>query len=248
MSRTFRIATYNIHKCKGLDLRVRPRRIVEVLREINADVIALQEVVSIEGGAAEKNQSQFIADELGYHLTTGVNRRHRGGAYGNVLLSRLPIVESRNLDITVSGREPRGCLHANISLNGEQSLDIYNLHLGTAFFERRRQVKRLLDTEILNRRHTAPRIMLGDFNEWTHGLTSRLLKHHFQSPDIRHHLERRHTYPGFLPLLHLDHIYYDHHLTLENAQVHRSRKALIASDHLPLIADFSVDQMTDFRI
>jgi endonuclease/exonuclease/phosphatase family metal-dependent hydrolase len=248
MSARFRIATYNIHKCKGLDLRVKPRRIVDVLRQIDADIVALQEVVSIEGASAEKDQSRFIADTLGYELTTGENRRHRGGSYGNVLLSRLPIVESRNLDITVKGREPRGCLHVHLDLGGGRRVDIYNLHLGTAFFERRRQVKRLLDTEILNRRHTAPRIMLGDFNEWTHGLTSRLLKHHFQSPDIRHQLERRHTYPGFLPFLHLDHIYYDHHLKLESASVHRSRKALVASDHLPLVADFRLEEMTDFRI
>jgi endonuclease/exonuclease/phosphatase family metal-dependent hydrolase len=238
MSKTFRIATYNIHKCKGLDLRVKPLRIVEVLRQIKADVIALQEVVSIDNGPAEKNQARYIADELGLEMTMGENRRHRGGGYGNVLLSRFPIVESRNLDITVRGREPRGCLHAGVRLTPDSVVDIYNLHLGTAFMERRHQARRLLDTEILNRRHTAPRIMLGDFNEWTHGLASRLLKHHFPSSDIRSHLGRKHTYPGFLPIMHLDHIYYDHHLVLENATVHRSRKAMVASDHLPLIADF----------
>ena len=241
MSARFRIATYNIHKCKGLDLRVKPRRIVEVLRQIKADVIALQEVVSIENGSAEKDQARFIAEELGYEMTMGENRRHRGGGYGNVLLSRFPIVESRNLDITIKGREPRGCLHAGVTLGNDMVVDIYNLHLGTAFVERRHQARRLLDTEILNRRHSAPRIMLGDFNEWTNGLASRLLKHHFPSSDIRSHIGRKHTYPGFLPFLHLDHIYYDHHLVLENASVHRSRKALVASDHLPLVADFRLE-------
>jgi len=52
---------------------------------------------------------------------------------------------------------------------------------------------------------------------------------------------RKHTYPGFLPIMHLDHIYYDHHLKLENATVHRSRKAMVASDHLPLVADFRLE-------
>jgi len=165
MSTTFRVATYNIHKCKGLDFRVRPRRIVEVLRQIKADVIALQEVVSVDNGHAEKNQARFIADELGLEMTKGENRRHRGGGYGNVLLSRFPIVESRNLDITIGGREPRGCLHTGIRVLPDTVVDIYNLHLGTAYLERRRQARRLLATEILNRRHTAPRIMLGDFNE-----------------------------------------------------------------------------------
>jgi endonuclease/exonuclease/phosphatase family metal-dependent hydrolase len=100
---------------------------------------------------------------------------------------------------------------------------------------------RLLDNEILNREHSGPRIMLGDFNEWTHGLTSRLLKEHFRSPDLREVLGRKRTYPGVLPLLHLDHIYYDDRLTLERASVHRSRTALVASDHLPLVADFRIN-------
>jgi endonuclease/exonuclease/phosphatase family metal-dependent hydrolase len=126
MPTRFRIATYNIHKCKGLDLRVKPRRIVEVLRQINADVIALQEVVSIENGPAEKNQARFIADELGYEMTFGENRRHRGGGYGNVLLSRFPIVESRNLDISIRGREPRGCLHTGVRIKADTLVDIYN--------------------------------------------------------------------------------------------------------------------------
>ena len=242
MSETFRVATYNIHKCKGIDLQVSPRRIADVLGEIDADVIALQEVVSIEGGSAEKNQSRFIARELGFKFTVGENRRHLGGGYGNVVLSRFPIIEDSNLDITVRGREPRGCLHTAVELSPNDFLHIYNIHLGTAFFERRKQVMRLLDTEILNREHSGPRVMLGDFNEWTHGLTSRLLKDHFQSPDLREALGRKRTYPGVLPFLHLDHIYYDGHLKLEKASVHRSRTALVASDHLPLIADFRINK------
>lgn len=240
MTKKFRIATYNIHKCKGMDMRVNPRRIAHVLREIDADIIALQEVVSVESSVPEKNQSRFIADELSFQYTMGENRKHRGGSYGNVVLSRFPIIENSNLDISIGGREPRGCLKADIRLSSDDFLHIYNLHLGTAFFERRKQVVRLLDDEILNRGHYAPRIMLGDFNEWTHGLTSRLLKEHFRSPDLLEHLDRKRTYPGVFPFLHLDHIYYDNHLALEKAFVHRSRTALTASDHLPLVADFKL--------
>ena len=240
MSKTFRIATYNIHKCKGLDLRVSPQRIVDVLREINADIIALQEVVSVQSEAVQENQARFIAEELGFEYRLGENRKHLGGLYGNVVLSRFPITETKNFDITVKGREPRGCLHAGVKLESDSFLHIYNIHLGTAFFERRKQAIRLLDTEILNRHHFAPRVMLGDFNEWTRGLASRLLKAHFRSADLREHLSRKRTYPGILPFLHLDHIYYDNHLKIENAIVHRSRLALVASDHLPLVADFSL--------
>ena len=234
----FRIVTYNIHKCKGLDFRTSPARIVKVLREIDADIIALQEVVSHENREPEENQARYIAENLGYEYRIGENRKHLGGVYGNVVLSRFPIVEHKNFDITISGREPRGCQHVDVKLSADNLLHVYNIHLGTAFMERRRQVKRLLDEEILNRHHAAPRIMLGDFNEWTSGLASKLLKAHFRSADLREHLARRRTYPGIFPFLHLDHIYYDHHLKIEKAFVHRSKLALVASDHLPLVADF----------
>jgi endonuclease/exonuclease/phosphatase family metal-dependent hydrolase len=101
----------------------------------------------------------------------------------------------------------------------------------------------LLDTAILHSDdHDGPRIMLGDFNEWTRGMASRLLAEHFQSADMRLALGRKHTYPGMLPFLHLDHIYYDSALELEAAQLHRSRLALVASDHLPIVAEFHLKQ------
>ncbi len=238
MKENFRIATYNIHKCKGLDLRTSPMRIADVLREIDADIIALQEVVSLQNGLAHEDQARFIADEIGFEYRLGENRKHLGGSYGNVVLSRFPVLEDKNFDITVAGREPRGCQHVDVKINSNALVHVYNIHLGTAFFERRKQIMRLLEPEILSRDHFAPRIMLGDFNEWTNGLASRLLKQHFRSTDLRSHLKIKRTYPGIFPFLHLDHIYYDNHLKIENAFVHRSRLALVASDHLPLVADF----------
>lgn len=238
MSKKFRIVTYNIHKCKGLDFRTSPQRIADVLREIDADIIALQEVVSHENYSPQENQSKFIAENLGCDYRIGENRKHLGGIYGNVLLSRFPILEDKNFDITIGKYESRGCQHVDVQIEADNFLHIYNIHLGTSFFERRRQVKRLLDQEILNRHHSAPRIMLGDFNEWTHGLASKLLKVHFRSADLRESFKIKRTYPGVFPFLHLDHIYYDNHLKIENAFAHRSRLSLVASDHLPLVADF----------
>lgn len=238
MKQNIRIVTYNIHKCKGLDLKVSPQRIADVLAEIDADIIALQEVLSVRNERAEEDQVRYIAEELGIGYRLGENRRLHGGAYGNAVLSRLPIIETKNFDITVRGREPRGCLHADIDTGRHGLLHIYNLHLGTAFFERRRQIKILLDRELLNRQHPAPRVLLGDFNEWTNGLTSRLLKSHFHPDGLRKLLIRKRTYPGIFPLMHLDHIYYDNHLKMVDAFLHRSRTALVASDHLPLVADF----------
>jgi endonuclease/exonuclease/phosphatase family metal-dependent hydrolase len=239
----FRAVTYNIHKCQGLDRRVSPARIVRVLREIRADVIALQEVLAIRGRGSEHDHAHFIAEELGLEYRLGENRQLRGGAYGNLVLSSWPLLSAVNHDISIEGREQRGCLRVDIQLANNRVLHIYNAHLGTSFIERRRQARRLLDTAILQSDdHNGPRLLLGDFNEWTRGLASRLLAEHFQSADLRLVMGRKRTYPGVLPLLHLDHIYYDHELELENAYLHRSRAALVASDHLPIVADFRLRQ------
>jgi len=72
---SLRIVTYNVHKCRGVDRRVRPDRIVEVLRELRPDIVALQEVVSLEGGSREEDQARFVAGELGFHFAFGENRR-----------------------------------------------------------------------------------------------------------------------------------------------------------------------------
>lgn len=244
-----RIVTYNVHKCRGLDRRVRPARIASVLREVDADIIALQEVLSVGGAAREMDQARFIAEELGYDYCIGENRRLAGGAYGNVILSRLPWRHVHNYDITWRGRERRGCLRVDIETSGDSSssggagrlIHLFNVHLGTAYIERRHQARQLVGERILgNAELTGARVVLGDFNEWTKGLATRLLTEHLQSVDVRTHLRSPRTYPGPLPLVHLDHIYFDPALELEQLTLHKSLTALVASDHLPLVADFRV--------
>lgn len=237
-----RIATYNVHKCRGLDRRVRPARIASVLREIDADVIALQEVVSHEEREREHHQARFIAEELGdYSFYIGECRRHKGGAYGNVTLARLPVVEACNYDITWRWQEPRGCLRVDVELEDGSLVHVFNTHLGTAYMERRFQGRKLVSEDVLkNEKLAGARVLLGDFNEWTRGLASRLLSREMESADIKQHLRRARTYPGALPFLHLDHVYHDSSLKLERLSLHKSRVALVASDHLPLVADFSL--------
>src|SRR5581483_2814646 len=169
-----RVVTYNVHKCRGMDGRVSATRIGEVLREVGADIIAIQEVL--------EHQAEVISAELGLAYALGENRKHRGYAYGNVVLSRFPIRTMRNYDLSVRGREARGCLRADLLLDGGGLLHVFNVHLGTAFLERRRQGQMLVAGELLNDEALDfPRIVLGDFNEWTRGLATRLLRSHLES-------------------------------------------------------------------
>jgi endonuclease/exonuclease/phosphatase family metal-dependent hydrolase len=250
---SLRVATYNIHKCRGLDGKVRPGRIIDVLGRIDADIVALQEVLCIEGGSPDADQARFISQELGYEFAFGHNCHMMGGSYGNLLLTRFPIHVSQNYDISFATpvrtrvREPRGCLRADVRL-GESLLHVFNIHLGTGYFERHQQAQRLLSDSILSREVSGPRIVLGDFNEWIRGAASRMMRGLFEAADPRRHLKRRtakpawhRTYPGVLPVLNLDHIYFDPSLCLEKLTLCRDRTALVASDHLPLVADFHLE-------
>lgn len=241
-STSLRIATYNIHKCRGIDRRVSPERIAAVIRELNVDVIALQEVLRDDC----RDQFRILAELAEFKFSCfGENRKHRGAAYGNAVLSQFPIEHWQNYDITAGRREARGLLRADIQLPTRRSLHVLNVHLGTGFMERRRQARLLLQEDVLlSRGSTAPRILLGDFNEWTRGLATRILSSEFRSAQWtkrKYNSSKRHrSYPGVLPLLHLDHVYYDKILKLKTFRLHRSRTALIASDHLPLVASFEV--------
>ena len=238
--RVVRIATYNVHKCQGMDGRTRPDRIVRVLQEINADIIGLQEVLSISDHRAEADQARFIAESLGMKYIHAEARKLHGGAYGNVLLSRFPVENHNNVDITRPGREERCVLRADIPI-GAYRLHIFNLHLGTGFFERRFQARALMEHHVLRAPDlTGHRVVMGDLNEWTRGLVTRTLSREFRRVDLDVPHFRRRTYPALFPLLHLDYIYLENSIQARDAFFHGSRLALMASDHLPLVADLSI--------
>ena len=232
-----RIATYNIHRCRGMDRRVVPGRIVEVLREIDADIIALQEVIG--AGPAGAGQAEEIGAALGMGWVMTCVRTLRQHQFGNVVMSRLPIVHHSQYDLTWRTCEQRACQRADLALGSGQVLHVYNVHLGTAVLERRYQAGRLA-AFVHDRRVTGPKVILGDFNEWMRGLATKTLSSLFESIDIAAHLKRRRTYPGLFPVVHLDHIYYEGRLEVVSVEMPRTRKALMASDHLPLVANLRV--------
>ena len=243
MSLRIRVASYNIHKCKGLDQRTNPERIAKVIRELNADVVAIQEILDVRDGRSELDQARCIVEGLeDYRECFGENRTLHGGRYGNMTLSRFAIQVCRNYDLTWRHRERRGCLRTDLLLPGNNLLHVFNVHLGTSFVERRHQARMLLSTNLLSDPKWArPRVVVGDFNEWTRGLASRLMAEAFEAAKPKTLLRHGRSYPGIFPVLHLDHFYYDRQLALRSFQVHRSRTALVASDHLPLIAELEVE-------
>jgi endonuclease/exonuclease/phosphatase family metal-dependent hydrolase len=242
MTIRIRVATYNIHKCRGLDQRTSPERIAAVIAELDADVVAIQEILDVQNGRAEFDQARRIKGKLkDFNWCFGENRRLHGGGYGNMTLSRFPVLVCQNYDVTWRHRERRGCLRTDLGLRDCAVLHVFNVHLGTSFIERRHQARKLLSEEVLNRGECCgPRIVVGDFNEWTRGLVSRLMADAFEALQPRAFLRYARTYPGIFPVLHLDHFYYDKQLSLKRFRLHRSRKALVASDHLPLVADFEL--------
>lgn len=238
-SERLRVATYNIHKCQGFDRRTVPERVIAVLRELDADVLCLQEVVNAPGGSRLFDQAGEIARALGeYGWYFGANRPLRGGTYGNMTLCRLPVLNWKNIDITQK-REPRSVLQTDIRLGESRLLHLFNVHLGTGFMERRSQASRLMSDDVLAQPGLkGHRLVIGDFNEWTRGLTTRLMRDSFQTFQPKHALRFPKTFPGMLPLMTLDHCYYEAPLELVRTEVWRSRTALVASDHLPLVAEF----------
>src|SRR5215216_511145 len=218
--RTIRVATYNIHRSRAID----------------ADVIALQEVIG--AGPHAQGHAEEIGALVGMGWVMAPTRHLRGSLFGNVVLSRHPITHHAQYDLSWKTCEPRCCQRVDIAVDHD-TLHLYNVHLGTAFLERRHQAGRL--TAILHdRRVGVPKIVLGDFNEWMKGLATSVLNERLQSIDLRKHLKRRRTYPGVFPVLHLDHIYHEGKVEVEKVELPRTRLALMASDHLPLVADLRV--------
>jgi endonuclease/exonuclease/phosphatase family metal-dependent hydrolase len=233
---SLRVATYNIHRCRGLDRRVLPSRTIDVLRNLEADVIALQEVIG--AGPVSAGHAEEIGAALGMGWVMAVTRQLRGHQFGNVVLSRFPVRHHTQYDLSWKTCEPRCCQRVDLAID-HRALHVYNVHLGTALLERRYQAGRL-SAFVHDHRVTGPKIVLGDFNEWTRGLATAMLTQTLKSVDLVAHLRRRRTYPGFFPVLHLDHIYYEGELEVVRVELPRTRKALVASDHLPLVADLKI--------
>lgn len=230
--RAFRIASYNIHQCVGRDGRRDAARVASVLREIDADVLGLQEVDARPGPTSESQQMEYLAAALGLHAIAGPTIIRQDGTYGNALLTRCPVLDVRHIDLTVYRREPRGAIDVDLKIDGATARVIVT-HLGLLPGERRTQVRRLLDA--LGEGKNELVILCGDINEWF--AVGRPLR--WLNARLGHNVPLA-TFPSAFPVFALDRVWVHPATAVATLSVHATPAARRASDHLPLTADIDL--------
>jgi endonuclease/exonuclease/phosphatase family metal-dependent hydrolase len=230
------IASYNLHSCVGVDRKCSPARIADVLRELDCDIYALQEVDNQPGAHEESMQLEYLSKVMEMSAVPGLRIVRHSGEYGNAILTRLPIVEIRRHDLSYSRSEPRGAVDVELDLGGRR-LRVIATHLGLRRSERRFQWRRLM-VAIAEGSMEMPTIVLGDMNEWYRG-ASTLREAHvaFGEPPSPA------GFPSFAPLLALTRMWVRPLAAIESLVVHRTELTRMASDHLPLKAVLDVKKL-----
>jgi endonuclease/exonuclease/phosphatase family metal-dependent hydrolase len=244
-----RVLSLNIHK----GFSAGNRRFIlpglrEAFRQSGADLIFLQEVLGRHEGHAQRfedwpdqSQTEYLADSVWKDHAYGQNALYDKGDHGNAVLSRYPLSDLSNTDISSSRFEKRGFQFARLVLQ-EQRLHLVNLHLSLLHRDRLRQIDALIDYVEKNVPAEEPLIVAGDFNDWSRQLHAPL-ENRLGLVDVfksTRGSEAR-TFPYFLPLLPLDRIY-ARGLQFQETNVLNSEPWNRLSDHLPLCADFEWSQ------
>lgn len=228
-----KVATYNIRKCIGTDRRRNPERVLSVLAEINADVIALQEADRRFGARPSAIPHQMLIDQ-GEYIPVGLGGKANGiGWHGNAILVRRGIKVRHAQILPLPTLEPRGAVVAELD-TGHGMLRIVGAHLDLSGLWRRRQIRALL-TYLDSAAHHMPTVIMGDFNQWSNrGALSEFAFHHHRlvATPPSYHSQR--------PVARLDRIIVSHDLAVAESGVHISPLSRQASDHLPLWASLHI--------
>lgn len=226
-------ASYNIHKAVGLDRRRDPDRIIAVLREIDADVIALQEADLRFGARAGVLPRQALDDHTPYRVVPidhgKFGRPDSMGWHGNALLVRREIEVAGAATVPLPTLEPRGAIRAELLIGG-QPVRVVGMHLDLSGLRRRQQVRTVLDhCHACDAKR--PTVLMGDFNEWSrHGGCFR------EFTDSWRLLAPGRSFPSRRPVAQLDRIVISEDWQDGECAVHHSPLATVASDHLPVLA------------
>lgn len=222
------VATYNIHRCLGTDRRRNPERIGEVIAELGADLIGIQEVDGRKQRLHAPEQLAYLARVTGTNAVRGGLMHGPKGEMATALLTRHPIRALRPLNLNPADRDPRGAVDADIEINGVL-VRVVVAHLGLRVAERCVQVAELC--RALADRPRDPVIIMGDFNEWhLHRSTLTPLDEKFGAATPVP------SFPSRFPMLSLDRIWAGPDAAIEAVRVHRTPLARRASDHLPVRA------------
>ena len=241
MNQTLHIATFNIHKGVSIfNARLMLEEQRKLIRKLHADIVFLQEV---RGSHARHRkltpgaQYEFLADRVWSDFAYGQNAVRSGGHHGNAILSKFPITQWENEDISASPAEQRGLLHCEIAVPGwDENLHCICVHLGLFSVWRRQQLIALnhrINTLVPK---NAPLIIAGDFNDWTQKATGLLIEHqHLKEVFEVTHGKHARSFPALLPLFRLDRIY-TRGFHIQHSEVHSGITTAHASDHAALSA------------
>lgn len=242
--RHMRVLSYNIHKgVGGRDRRYRFERIIRVIEETEADLICLQEVDRHVKRTRHDDQPKLLLEAFpsAGHLYQ-INVRHKSGTggYGNLVLSRWPFLTHHQVSIRHNNRKPRGAQLAVVA-TPEGPFQLVHWHLGLAERERHWQVRHLLHHPLFRESAHLPTLIVGDYNDWRNTLArGPFAEHGFVQ--LTAPRSRFRSFPSYLPVASLDKAFLRGDLAIEHARIVRSKHARDASDHLPLLIDFRVEQ------
>ena len=236
-----RLMTWNVHGMRGRDGRHDPERVAEVIASAAVDVAGLQEVGALGGPGELIDPAGTLGRLTGLAAAYGLTELRGGYPYGNCILSRHPIGATRSYDLSVPGREPRGCLRADVDAP-EGAIHFFNVHLGLHWRERRRQAGQLLSADILRDAALCyPLVLVGDFNTpWSFLAVPRWIRRHLA--DATDACGRAGaTWPARRPLLRLDRVYVGPAVRVVACRVLEGPAVRLASDHLPVVLDLALE-------
>lgn len=233
------VATYNVHKCVGVDGRFDPERTGRVIREINADVIALQEADRRFGERDGLLDLARLEREAGLAAVPVSGRAKAHGWHGNVVLFRRGVVR-RVHRINLPGLEPRGAVVTELDLEAGGTLRFIAAHFGLLRRSRTRQARAIFD--IMKAGNGTPTLLMGDLNEWRLNGRSALATLDDAFGPLPPAVP---SFPSRLPLLALDRIIASRSDILSPVTAHDTPLARVASDHLPLKAYVSLAPALD---